>query len=246
MQQPLIEATLFRIDQLKPFLKELNLYEYERLLLSFPRDFWIEMRKPKFAESDTYPGDKEYVVSGVMHKSENPFPYIYNLARLFDERNVRVQAYNSLEMELDPVEPLNTDDLWLKLVGYGDFKKRPAINVNMQNKVRILRIEQLLGLTDWVHSYRDQKLELCIESNMKACIELKKPEKCKEMYQGDCRYDVTGKSHSDIFQKVEGIFLKSPVTVEVSNVKSANSYMPISPMQLETFVIRCAKYNKLY
>ena len=243
MQQPLIETTLFRVEQLKPFFKKINSYPDDRMLLSFPRDYWMELRKPDFAPSDGYPGGGSCVVSGV--KSEdigNPRAYMYNLARLFDSRNVRVEAYDNLKMELDPIDPLSINDLMFKLIGFSDNKKRPTRDTKMENIAHISRVEQLLGLTDWINSYSDPILELCVSSSAKACIKLQKPESCEDKYAETCRYDVIGKSHSHIFERIAVLFSKTPVKVEVRNVLNNPSYEPLPPIQLENFIVNCARY----
>jgi len=242
-QEPLVEATLFRVDQLKPFFKKINSYRDERMLLSFPRDFWLELKKPNTAPNDGYVGDMQYKVSSIKSDFPNQLACMYNLARVFDSRDVRVKAYSNLELELESIDPLSTDDLFLKLVGFSDPRKGKTRDVQMLNTVRIWRIEQLLGLTDWINSYRDKTLELCVSSNTKACIKLQKSESCGEAYEGDCRYDVTGKSYSHIFERIAGTFSQTPVTVEVRNVPVNPSYEPVPSMQLEKFILKCARYS---
>ncbi len=242
-QEPLIEATIFRVDQLKPFFKKLNSYRDERMFLSFPRDFWLELKKPNTAPNDGYVGDMQYEVSSIKSDFPNQLSCMYNLARVFDSKDVRVKAYSNLEMELEPINPLSTDDLFLKLVGFSDPRKGRTRDVQMLNKARIWRVEQLLGLSDWINSYRDKSLELCISSNTKVCVKLQKSESCNEQYEGDCRYDVTGKSQFHILERVAGIFSQTPVTVEVKNVPISPSYIPVPPMQLEKFILQCARYG---
>ncbi len=241
-QQPVIEATLFRVEQLKPFFKKLDSYRDERMLLSFPRDFWMELRKPSFAPGDGYVGDSPYEVLRI--KSDTfpaELPFMYNLARLFDERNVRVEAYANRAMELKSIDPLSTNDLMVKLIGFADPRKQKTLAIEMTNTARIWRIEQLLGLTDWVNSYRDSALELCVSSNETACIRLQKLRPLAEEHLDSPRYDVTGTSHEYIAERIANIFEQTPVTVEISNKPAVCNYLPVQPVQLEAFLVGCAK-----
>lgn len=241
-QQPVIEATLFRVEQLKPFFKKLDSYRDERMLLSFPRDFWMELRKPSFAPGDAYVGDSPYEVLRI--KSEAfpaELPFMYNLARLFDERNVRVEAYANRAMELKPIDPLSMNELLVKLVGFADHRKQKTLDIEMTNTARIWRIEQLLGLTDWVNSYPSPTLELCVSSQEAAGIRLQKLQPLAEEPLDSPRYDVTGTSHEYIAERIANIFEQTPVTVEIRNKPAMRNYLPVPPVQLEPFLANCAK-----
>ncbi len=243
----LIDATLFRIDQLHPFMNELGTYRDEKLLLSFDDNLWLELRKPAQAMSDYYSGDKPYFVSQVGSAENIPQnAYVFQLSRLFRGRDVRVKVESGVESEFDPVEPVSITELMFRLDGFYDGKKH-AYNGRKEllNTVRLWRLQQFMALSNWIDSYRDPSLEVSLWSlSEEARLKLEKPTVPAGLYPGDHNYHVTGVATDaeHIFAGIAKLFDAPPINVFVSNTRTSERVNAYEPTLLEKFVLQCGKY----
>ncbi len=243
----LIDATLFRIDQLHPFMNKLGTYRDEKLLLSFDDNLWLELRKPAQPLSEDYSGDKPYFVSQVgIAEDIPPDAYAFQLARLFEGRDVRVKVETGAESGFDPVEPISITELMFRLNGFYDGHKRPYHGKKeLLNTVRLWRLQQFMALSNWIDSYRDPSLEVSLLStSVEARLKLEKPTVPACLYPGDHNYHVTGVATDaeNIFAGIAKLFTAPPVNVYVSNTRTQAQVSQYEPTLLEKFVLQCGKY----
>ena len=238
-----IDAKLFRLDQIPTFLNNINLYRDSRLTVSFSNIITLLLEK---GESMTeYPGDATYRISGVNYAAEEHFSdafVYYALSSLFEERNVRVHVSKHSNRWFFPVNSKSIEEFMFKLEGYYSEESKPTQQTEgkIVHTAQIWRITQLQRYAEWINTYRDKNLEVMLESDSKLTFILEKPDINN---YGDKPYEVIGTSPgNNVYERLTELFKKLPVRMQISN-QPQEEYKKRKPIQLEKCILEFAKYH---
>ncbi len=245
MSKPMIEAKLFRLDNFFHFLKKLNQYRDKKLLVSLSGKFLLELSKPDTEK----PGDNPYLITGFDYIGKQPSEStISYMNRLFDNRNVVVKVYDTMDVKLRPMKALSIDSLMFKLATDNKYSQKcPQQNTKgtLIDINSLWRVPQLTGLAEWLNSYRDEAVNLTLETpNSKVYLKLEKPKGPSGKYAGDDSYKVVAASTDKVFESLVEIFSGGPVHMQASNsIKDESWCILEKPMPLEHFVMESLRQH---
>ncbi len=245
----MIDARLFRPDQLRPFFNNLGLYRDGKMLLSFANTFSLQLEKPKVEKG--YPGDQQYAIVGAKYASPIQLSdgfVAYAITHLFDNHEVNIAAYGNESVdELFPMENNDVGTFVSRVNRYHAKSGRAHPSYGSLIKTAsVWRINQLLGYAGWIDSYRDKTLEIELSSPAaRASLLLEKPGMPSGILSGDLPYRVVGVSQAEnMYEHMKNVFSQPPVRISIRNEVSNNMWKECS-MKLEDCVRMFAKqYNQ--
>ncbi len=242
----MIDARLFRPDQLRPFFNNLSLYRDGRVLLSFGDTFSLQLEKPKVDKG--YPGDQQYSIVGAKYASPIQLSdgfVAYAITHLFDSHEVNIAAYgNRSADDLFPMENKEVGAFVSRLNRYHakSGMARPS-NGSLIKTASVWRINQLMGYAGLIDSYRDKALEIELSSPAaSASLLLEKPGVPSGILSGDLPYRVVGVSPAEnMYGHMRNVFSQPPVRISIRNEMSNSAWNECS-MKLEDCVRMFARH----